>query len=149
MFKLSKMIFKFFKKIHLIAFIIIFVYFLLSQFNLSSALNQKDLLSFVQVFVFSLFFFITFLFMFSHDDFFKFIKDLEKIESKGERKIIDRYHNHRIIVCMVIGSLFGPIAGSLAIRIALNKYKNKYLLTIPMSILYTLFLVILYKFVLN
>lgn len=77
---------------------------------------------------FSVFFGIIFLYFFSHEDFFKFAREIEKENSKKERIWVRRFmHYGKLFSSLIIGILAGPLIGALAVRFLLPKYQFKYL----------------------
>lgn len=129
--------------IHLIAVFILGGYFILSKVNLVNALTKETLiLSFLQLYLFGVFFACLFLFIFSHENFFPFAKDIEKQEAKNEKKYLKKYlHHGKVLGTFVIGAIGGPVFSSLTARLLLNNYPFKYLLVILANIPSTFFTV--------
>ena len=74
---------------------------------------------------------LVFLYLFPHDDFFKFAKAIEKHEKKAENKLEKRFLRYGKITTIFAIALFGgPILAALAIRFLLPKYKHKYKLIV-------------------
>lgn len=140
---MSKIIFKKhkFHWTHLVAVIVLVGYFLLSKINLAHALLNKNLVeSFLQIYIFGIFFACLFLFIFSHEKFFTFAKDMEKQEQAKEKTFLKKYiHHGKILATFVIGVIGGPVFSSLTARILLNNYPFKYFLVIIANIPSTLF----------
>lgn len=113
--------------IHLIAVAILTGYLILSKINYVHALaNEHILLTFLQMYVYGAFFGMIFLFMFSHDRFFKFAKDIERTQEKREKRYLAKYqHFGKVISTFLIGSIGGPILGSFSARILLHNHKFK------------------------
>lgn len=131
--------------IHFVAGLILGSYFLLSKINTLYALTNKNyLFSFLQLFIYGLFFSYLFYFIFSHDNFFAFAKEIEKKEKLKEKNYIHKYlHHGKILATFLIGVIGGPIFLSLTLRFLLNNYKHKYLfifITCVVSTLVTFFL---------
>lgn len=122
--------------IHLIAVFILGSYFVLSKINVVYALSKTNVIySFLQIYLFGIFFACLFLYVFSHDKFFSFAKDIEKEESKKEKKYLDKYlHHGKILGTLIIGAIGGPVFSSLTARILLNNYWYKYLIVILANI---------------
>ena len=83
---------------------------------------------------------IFFLYLFNHEDFFHFIKEVEEIEKKKENKFLKKYlHLGRILATLIIASLGGPVFAALTARFLINKFWFKYLIlalgNIPSTIL--------------
>jgi len=75
------------------------------------------------------------LFIFSHEKFFAFAKDMEREESKKEKKYLAKYlHHGKVFATFVIGVIGGPVFSSLTTRLLLNNYPFKYLLVILANI---------------
>lgn len=131
----------FFHLVHLIAVFILGSYFVLSKVNLVHALLYKSVLeSFLQIYLFGVFFACLFLYIFSHEKFFPVAKEIEKEEEKTEKTFLKKYlHHGKILATFLIGMVGGPVFSSLTARILLNKFDYKYLLVIlaniPSSIL--------------
>ena len=122
--------------IHLIAVFILGGYFVLSKVNLVNALTRETVIaSFLQLYLFGIFFSCLFLFIFSHEKFFPFAKDMEREESKKEKKYLKKYlHHGKVLGTLVIGAIGGPVFSSLTARLLLNNYPFKYLLIILANI---------------
>lgn len=129
--------------IHLIAVFILGGYFVLSKVNLVNALTRESsLLIFLQLYLFGVFFACFFLFIFSHEKFFPFAKDIEKQEAKNEKKYLKKYlHHGKVLSTFIIGAIGGPIFSSLTARLLLNNFKLKYLVIILANIPSTIFTV--------
>lgn len=131
----------FFHWVHLIALLVLGTYYFLSKLNLVHALKNNDPLSaFLQIYLFGVFFACLFLYIFSHEKFFKFAKELEKMEEKKEKTLLNKYFHHgKILATFLIGAVGGPVFASLTARLLLNKFKYKYLLisasNIPASVI--------------
>ncbi len=128
-------------KIHLIAVFILGSYFVLSKINLVHALsNPNFIISFLQIYLFGIFFACLFLFIFSHEKFFTFAKDIEKQEQAKEKTFLKKYiHHGKILATFVIGVIGGPVFSALTARILLNNFSLKYFLIIIANIPSTLF----------
>lgn len=133
--------------VHLIAVFILSGYVVLSKVNLVSGLT-KDLLivSFLQLYLFGAFFACLFLFLFSHEKFFPFAREMEKKEEKSEREFLKKYiHHGKILGTFLIGTFGGPLFSSLTARLLLNNYPLKYVIIILANIPSTLLTVALAK----
>lgn len=127
--------------IHLIAVFILGGYFILSKINTVYALTRSNITeSFLQLYLFGIFFACLFLYIFSHEKFFPVARDIEKQEQKKEKNFLKKYvHHGKILGTFVIGIIGGPVFSSLTARILLNNYAFKYLLIILANIPSTLF----------
>ena len=126
---------------HLIAVIVLVGYFFVSKINMIHAISKRDAIqSFLQLYLFGVFFACLFLFIFSHEKFFPFAKDIEKNEQKNEKKYIKKYlHHGKVLGTFLIGAIGGPVFSSLTARMFLNNFRFKYLVIILANIPSTLF----------
>lgn len=133
--------------IHFFAGLVLGSYFVLSKVNLAHALLNKNAVeSFLQIYTFGIFFGCLFLYIFSHENFFPFAKDIEKKEMKKEKKYLKKYINHgKILTTFIIGVIGGPVFSSLTARLLLNKNSYKYLIVIVSNLLSTVITVGLTK----
>ena len=70
---------------------------------------------------------ILFLYLFSHEIFFKFAKLIEKSEIKKEKKWLRFFrHTGKIVAVLMIGLLAGPLFAALSARILISASKYKY-----------------------
>lgn len=129
--------------IHLIAVFILGGYFVLSKVNLVNALTKETIfISFIQIYLFGIFFACLFLYIFSHDKFSPVAKEMEREEEKKEKKYLKKYMHHgKILATFLIGAIGGPVFSSLTARLLLNNYSFKYLLVILANIPSTVFTV--------
>lgn len=127
--------------IHLIAVFILGGYFVLSKANLVNALTRETiLLSFTQLYLFGIFFACLFLYIFSHEKFFPFAKEIEKKEEKKEKTYLKKYlHHGKVLATFLIGVIGGPVFSSLTARFLINNHWYKYLVVILANIPSTLF----------
>ncbi|MEK7472558.1 MAG: hypothetical protein AAB625_00825 [Patescibacteria group bacterium] len=127
--------------IHLVAVFILGGYFVLSKVNTVNAiLKENPIETFLQLYLFGTFFACLFLYIFSHEKFFPFAKDIEKQEQRNENKYLKKYFHHgKILGTFLIGAIGGPIFSSLTARILLNNFRFKYLIIILANIPSTLF----------
>lgn len=130
----------FFRPVHLQA-----LFFFVAYTILSKAIFIKSVMSAnLEVVFFVPYFFgvaagFLFLYLFNHEDFFHFVKEIEKEEKKRERGYLKKYqHYGKILSTLIIAAIGGPIFAALTIRFLLNKYKYKYLLLALGNIVSTL-----------
>lgn len=129
---------------HLMAILLLIGYFSLSKINLAHALlNENKILSFLQIYLFGIFFACLFLFLFSHDNFFPIAKEIEKEEEKKEKKYLKKYiHHGKVFATFIIGTIGGPVFSSLTARLLLNNANiTKYFIVIISNIPSTIFTV--------
>lgn len=122
--------------IHLIAVFILGGYFISSKVNLVHALSNKNLIeSFLQLYLFGIFFACLFLYIFSHDKFFPIAREIENTEGKNEKKYLEKHlHHGKVLATFLIGALGGPVFSSLTARLLINDHWYKYLIIILANI---------------
>lgn len=126
---------------HLFAIGVLALYFIASKINLTQAFLKGDLVStFVQLFSFGTIFSFLFLYIFSHEKFFPFAREIEKKEEEKEKSYLKKYLKHgKIIATFLIGVIGGPIFLSLTTRLLLNSFKFRYLFVLLTSFISTIF----------
>lgn len=114
---------------HLIAVAVLAFYFIVSKINLAHAfLNSNMLKTFTQLFIFGTVFSFVFLYIFSHEKFFPFAKEIEKKEEAKEKNYLKRYLKHgKIFATFLIGVIGGPVFLSITTRLLLNNFRFRYL----------------------
>ena len=137
--------------VHLFAVLMLGSYFLISKVNLAHAfLKTSPIITFLQLFIFGTVFSYIFLYIFSHDRFFPFAKEIENKEEEKEKHYLRKYlHHGKTIATFIIGTIGGPLFLALTIRLLLHNYKYKYLLVFVTSFVSTLITFLLGKGVLN
>ena len=133
----------FFRIVHLEAIAILMVYFIVSNFVLvGSVANASIYISFFVPILFSVLSTFVFLYLFGHKDFFHFIRNFEREEKGNEKKYLDRFkHFGKIIICILISAIGGPIFLALTIRFLFSKSENRYLIALISTLISTIFLV--------
>lgn len=118
----------FFRRIHLKALVALIVYFVVSNFLLAEAIVEKNsFLAFLIPILFGVLFTFGFLYLFNHEDFFHFIRDIEKRESKKEKKLLHKFLKFgKILACLAISFLGGPLFLALTIRFLFPRSKTGY-----------------------
>lgn len=126
---------------HLFAVGLLTAYFVMSKVNLAHAFLKDDLIStFVQLFTFGTIFSFVFLYIFSHEKFFPFAKEIEKREEEKEKSYLKKYIKHgKMIATFIIGVVGGPVFLSLTTRLLLNGFRFRYLFVLVTSFVSTLF----------
>ena len=121
---------KFFRPVHLQAILFLIIYNIISKWVFFKAIIHDSLLvNFLVPYFFGIIAGYIFLYLLSHEDFFHFIKDVEKIEKKKERGFIKKYlHHGKILATFLITIIGGPIFGALTIRLLLPRYKYSLLI---------------------
>ena len=135
------------KKIYLQAIVAVFVYVGLGHVILiSSALSQNMIRSYGVPLAYGILGGISFLYIFSHEDFFKFAKVIEKREQKHEKELLRLLKHHgKIWTTMTVGSIGGPIFGALTTRLLLATSKYKYLVVTFSTALWSIMITSLYR----
>jgi hypothetical protein len=123
--------------------IALIVYTVVSYFVLISSLaNENIFICFLIPLVFGILSTIIFLYLFSHQDFFHFIKILEEKERKNEKKYLKKFMRFgKVITCILISLAGGPIFLALTVRFLFSKSKHKYQVAIISNIISTILLV--------
>jgi len=82
---------------------------------------------------------IIFLYLFTHQDFFKFAHEIEKRELKIEKKLYKLFHNHLKVGAVCLTCLVGgPVLSAAGAKLFLTTHKYKYLILILVNIPSTL-----------
>lgn len=120
----------FFRKVHAQALIFFVLYTIISKaiFIKSVTLTNIHAAFFIPYF-YGVLCGIVFLYLFNHEDFFHFMKDIEKKEKKEEESLLKRFlHYGKVASVLIIATVGGPVLSALTIRLLLNKFWYKYLL---------------------
>ncbi len=119
----------FFRPIHLKALLLLFIYTILSKTILfKSIVSSKFEIWFLGPLVFGVLTAYGFLYLFSHEDFFHFVKEIEREESSKEKRLLHKHlHFGKVLAVVTISAVGGTILAALTTRILLNKYKFKYI----------------------
>ena len=122
----------FVRPVHIHTLLFTLGYAFLSRFIfIKSVVNQNIFISFLVPFIFGLIACVVLLYLFNHEDFFHFIKDVEKKERKTEKKYLKKYYHHsKILACVLIGTVGGSFFLALTIRFLLNRFAYRYLVII-------------------
>jgi hypothetical protein len=122
--------------VHLIAVFILGGYLILSKVNMVNAVLKENVFeTFLQLYLFGIFFACLFLFIFSHEKFFPVAREIENEEKDKEKKYLKKYlHHGKILGTFLIGSIGGPVFSSLTARLLLKNYWYKYLIVILANI---------------
>ena len=132
---------KFLRPVHLQAIIFLIVYNIVSKtIFIKSVLQSVYFITFSGPFIFACVAGAIFLYLLRHEDFFHFIKEVERQEDKKERGYLNKFKHHgKILATLIIATIGGPIFSTLTIRLLLPKYKYPYLLLFIGNIFSTLF----------
>lgn len=129
---------------HFLAIIVLFSYFTLSKINLAMTIHDPNIvIVFIKIYSFGAVFACFFLYVFSHDKFFPFAKEIEKKEEAKEKKYLQKYiHHGKVLATFIIGTFGGPVFSSLTARLLINNMQfGKYLIVILANIPSTVFTV--------
>jgi len=121
---------KLIRPVHIQAIIFIIIYYIVSySIFYGSVYHSNIYVSFLVPLVFGLISTFVFLYLFGHQDFFHFMKNIEREERGKERKILGKVgHFGNILACIIVSVVGGPILLSLIIRFLFPKKENKYLI---------------------
>jgi len=135
--------FKIIKSVHFKTTIIVIAYIIISYLILiASAAHSNIFVSFLIPIIFGILSTATFLYLFSHKDFFPFINNLEKRNHQKSQKYLKKFLKFgKFIACVLISLVGGPILLALSVRFLFPKSKNKYQIAIICNIITTLLVV--------
>jgi len=103
----------------------------------NAVLWSSTTIAYVTVILFSILFSVVFLYIFSHEDFFKFAKVIERMEMEKEKKWLNRFSRfHRTTSIVLIGTLLGPLFLALTVKLLIPESKFIYWLTVFVSIVH-------------
>jgi hypothetical protein len=133
----------FFRWVYLETIAVLIAYFLLSNFILVGSVTHANVwVSFLVPLVFGVGSSCIFLYLFSHQDFWHFIKNLESQEKKQEKKYLAKFKNYgKIFTCILVSAIGGPIFLALTVRFLFSEKENRYLIAIISNIVSTLLIV--------
>lgn len=137
----------FFRWIHLEAIVVIVAYLVISNIVLvSSVANNSLWVSVLVPIVFGAVSGCAFLYLFSHEDFFHFIKKIEKEEEKKEKKYLKQFRQWgRMVASVLISALGGPIFLALTVRFLYNEKEERYKIVLIANLISTLIIVAMAK----
>lgn len=119
----------FFRPVHLQAIIFLIFYNAISKIIFFKSIVHKNLLiNFFGPYLFACIAGVIFLYLLRHEDFFHFMKEVEKVEEKKEKSFVRKYlHHGKILATLVITTIGGPIFGALTIRFLFPRYRYSFL----------------------
>jgi hypothetical protein len=122
----------FIRPVHIHTLLVIIGYLLVSKFVFFKFVTGPNITeSFLGPFIFGVLTSFIFLYLFSHEDFFHFIKEVEKKEEKKEEQYLRKYrHLGKVAAVLVIGAIGGVIFAALTARLLLINYKYRYLVVL-------------------
>ncbi len=130
------------KSIHIQAIIFWLVYEVFTKGSFVFGVSKSATIGNAYLFnmFFSILFGLIFLYIFNHEDFFKFAKEIENKNSKKEKEWEHKLqHSGKLFSSFLIGILSGPLIAALAVRFLQPKSKYKYFLIIIISALSAFF----------
>jgi hypothetical protein len=138
---------KIFRLVHLEAAVFIALYFLVSNAVLVGSLASKSLgVAFLGPIFFGIAATFAFLYLFSHKDFFHFIRKLEDEEREKEKKYLNRFKRFgKMIACVLISAVGGPIFLALTVRFLFSKSENRYSVAFVATLVSTIIIVAMAK----
>jgi len=115
-------------KVHITALLITISYYVISNIIFIKAiLSPNPIVYFMVPFIFTSAAAITFLYMFSHEKFFAFAREIEKRQLKMEKKLTKRFsHNSKVVTVLAAAVVGGPVLAALTARMLMNDVANKY-----------------------
>lgn len=118
----------FFRRVHLQAFIFLLLYSVLSKTIFFKALASRNtLIEFLIPYIFGVIAGFVFLYLFNHEDFFHFIREVEHEEKQKENLYLKKYlHFGKIVCTLIIALLGGPLFSALTVRFLLNNVWYRY-----------------------
>lgn len=124
--KTSSKVKNFFKPVHFQAILFLLVYNIISKTIFVKAIIANSILiNFFVPYIFGILSGWLFLYLLKHQDFFHFMKEVEKEEDGKEKALISRYlHHGKMLATLIIASVGGPIFGALTVRLLLPKYRH-------------------------
>jgi len=135
------------RPIHIQTLLIIVGYLLVSKIVFFKFVTSQSIaLSFLGPLVFGVITSFIFLYLFSHEDFFYFIREVERKEQKKEGEYLRKYkHFGKIAAVLIIGVIGGTIFAALTVRLLFVHYKYRYLILLVTMLISTIFTVGLAK----
>jgi hypothetical protein len=111
---------------------IVIIYIVLSYLIMLFCITHPNLiLSFLVSLIFNLISTIVFLNLFISQNSSDFIKKLEQIEEKNQKKYLQKFLRFgKFLTCIILSLIGGPIFLSLTIKLILNNSHHKYLIAI-------------------
>jgi hypothetical protein len=119
-----------FRKVHLQAILLLLLYTVLSKFIfVKSITSESYAVNFMGPYMYGVVAGSIFLYLFGHEDFFHFIRDVERQQKKKEDKYIKKYiHYGKVFCSLIVATVGGPVFSALTVRLLLNRAWFKYLL---------------------
>lgn len=116
--------------IHLKALLFLGIYLVISKaISLHSIINPSLVESFLFPYLYGTSAGIIFLYLYSHEDFFHFIKEVEYIEDRKEKQYLHKYlHFGKIASIIIIGTVGGPLFSSFTARLLIPGRNYGYIL---------------------
>lgn len=129
------------KTIYIKAIVFLIFYFIASKsIFLNAFISQSLIIAFLTPMLFGAISGIIFLYLFSHEDFFRFAKLIEKKKIKSEKRLEHKFIKFgRVIASIIIGTVGGPILSALSVHILIAKSPYRYWIVFFSAIPSTIF----------
>ena len=120
----------FFRPVHLHAILFLVIYTIISKAVFIKAIVSPNItVVFLVPYIFGVVAGVIFLYLLNHEDFFQFMKDVEKEERGKENTYLKKYlHYGKVLSALIIGVVGGPVFAAITIRFLLNKLWYKYVI---------------------
>lgn len=118
----------FFRAVHFQMVVVLTAYFLFSNFIFLRSVAHTNLaVSFVVPFLYGVTSTFAFLYLFSHEDFFHFMRRVENEEKTKEKKFLKKFsHFGKILACILVSAIGGSIFLALTVRFLFSDNKTRY-----------------------
>lgn len=135
----------FFRLVHLQMVFVLAIYFLVSNLIFVRAISHTNILiSFIVPLAYGVLSSFAFLYLFSHKDFFHFMREVEKEEKTKEKKFLNKFnHVGRILACILVSAIGGPIFLALTVRFLFKDSKTRYWIAFASTFITTIIMVAL------
>ncbi len=129
------------RPVHIQALLFLVVYTIIANYVFFRSVASDSLvINFLTPFFFGIISGCVFLYLLRHEDFFHFMKEVEDIERKTEKKYINKFINKgRLLASVLVIVIGGPILGAIAIRLLLPRYANWFLVLFAGNVISTIF----------
>lgn len=125
-----------FQSIHLQALIVWLIYSAIGKFMfVRGVVISESKWAIEGVFIYAVIFSLIFLYLFEHQDFFKFASEIESKEQKKEKRLTDWFlHWGKLVTVLGVGTIAGPVAISLGVRLFYRRRWYRFLLAVVIAI---------------
>lgn len=135
----------FFRLVHLQMVFVLAIYFLISNLIFVRAISHTNVfISFAIPLLYGTLSSFAFLYLFSHEDFFHFMREVEKEEKSKEKKFLNKFnHLGRVLACILVSAVGGPIFLALTVRFFFKEARTRYWVAFVSTFVTTIFMVAL------